>query len=190
MAGIGKSAKAAVAKARGAVPTNAPSCATARRHCFGAVPIARPPPAHGIKGIILDEAHCATNKDIRLTTGTEARPSWWQTPLSTECPSGASLPAVRSWQKCHSPGQSRRGRARAVVQGRAPGGSGALLGSRRWATVRCSPFRVAGEGERPSTSCCCETPPIWRSSGTSERVGLRIMHLNTDPRGHIGVCSQ
>jgi hypothetical protein len=49
MAGIGKSAKAAVAKARGAVPTNAPSCATARRHCFGAVPLARPPPARGIK---------------------------------------------------------------------------------------------------------------------------------------------
>jgi hypothetical protein len=28
------------------------------------------------------------------------------------------------------------------------------------------------------------------SGGTSERVGLRMMHLNTGPRGHIGVCSQ
>jgi hypothetical protein len=26
--------------------------------------------------------------------------------------------------------------------------------------------------------------------GTSERVDLMITHLNTDPRGHIGVCSQ
>jgi hypothetical protein len=33
-------------------------------------------------------------------------------------------------------------------------------------------------------------PPKTAGGGTSERLGLSMTHLNTDPRGHIGVCSQ